>query len=689
MSLAALLASSDADAQSANRGGGRASRWVSGELLVGFRGGVNATGRQGLYKRHGAQHMQDIGRQARIVRLRVPAGTEDAVLSRLARQPEVKFVEKNIEFTPALTPDDPEYLGQWHLPLIGADQAWDLGQGSTNAVIAILDSGVDAAQPDFAGKLVAGYNTYNNTTDTSDAFGHGTEVTGVAAALTNNGVGVAGVAGDSPIMPVRVTDANGAATSASIANGIIWAADHGARVINLSFDGVVGNATITAAAEYATNHGVLVVAASGNCGCLDGQVETPYILSVSATDETDALAYFSSTGSYVDLSAPGTNIVTTAKFGLYLPDSGTSLASPVVAGVAAVMFGANSTLTPAAATELLETTAQDLGSAGYDTDFGYGRVDALAAVMAAINYQAPADTKAPSVAISAPGSGAKVGGTVIVDVSASDNVGVVKVDLLVDGVYFATDDSSPYSFAWDVSSLASGAHTLQVVASDAAGNSGSSGVLSVNVSNTPVDKAPPTVSITAPAANATVSGAVTVTANAQDDIGVVNVALYVDGSLIGTDAGSPYAFSWNTKLATDGVHTLDVAAADAAGNVTHAAITVKVSNSKRHPPVANNDVYVAPVRTRPAYTSQRLTVLANDTDLDGDLNPASVRIVREPNRNGAVRVNSNGTVTYVPRRGFSGVETFVYTVKDRRGAVSNRATVSVTVTNGASSTAAP
>ncbi|MFO1467941.1 MAG: S8 family serine peptidase [Steroidobacteraceae bacterium] len=593
MSLAIFLAAGQADAQGQNRDG-RAARWVSGELLVGFRAGVGAPRRHGLYTKHGAEFLQDIGQRTRIVRIRVPAGTEDAVLSRLARQPEVKFVEKNLEFAPALTPNDPEYLGQWHLPQIGVEQAWDLSQGSAGAVIAILDSGIDATQPDFAGKLLLGYNTYSNNSDTGDAFGHGTEVAGVAGALTNNGVGVAGVAGNAPLMPVRVTDGAGAATTASIANGIIWATDHGARVINLSFEGVVGNATIAAAAQYAANHGALVVAASGNCGCVEGQTESPFILSVSATDETDALAYFSSTGSYVDLSAPGTYILTTAKYGLFLPDSGTSLASPVVAGVAALMFGANPALTPAAATELLEGTSVDLGNAGYDTDFGYGRVDALAAVTAAIDYQPPLDTKPPTVVITAPGSGANVSGTAVVDVAADDNVGVVKVDLLVDGVYYASDDSSPYSFAWDVSASANGAHTLQVVASDAAGNSGSSTV-----------------------------------------------------------------------------------------------ITVNVANNARHPPVASDDAFVVPVRARTVYAPQVLAVLANDSDIDGDLIPASVRIVRGPNRGGDVRVHANGTVSYVPRRGFSGVETFIYTVKDRRGAVSNRATAGVTVTNGKPSASAP
>jgi thermitase len=678
LAVAAMLGAAAAEAQPFSRDGIKPSHWVAGELLVGFRAGVATNGRHALYRKHNAEYVDDVGPRTRIVRLRVPAGTEDAVMARMARMPEVKFVEKNYEFKAALIPNDPEYIGQWHLPMIRADQAWDLTQGGATAVIAILDSGVDATQPDFAGKLVAGYDTYANTADTSDAYGHGTEVAGVAAALTDNGVGVAGVAGASPIMPVRVTNNAGAATAASIANGIIWATDHGARVINLSFDGIAGNATISTAAEYAFNHGTLVVAASGNCACADGTAENPFVLSVSATDETDALAYFSSTGPYVDVAAPGTNIMTTAKFALYLPDSGTSLASPMVAGVAALMFAANSAMTPTLATQLLEGSAVDLGASGYDPNFGFGRIDALSAVNAAINYTPPADTLPPSVLINSPGNGATVSGTVVVDVLADDNVGVVKVDLLVDGLNYASDTASPYSFAWDASALANGLHTLEVVASDAAGNSASA-TIQVTLANKPPDTKAPLVSISAPAAASTVAGTVKVSASASDDTGVVGTELYVDGVLLATDATAPYEYSWNTTQYSEGTHTIDVAAADAAGNIGHATSTVTVSNAVRHAPVARNDAYTVPVRSQSNHAAQVLAVLLNDSDADGDLDALSLRIVTAPNKGGTVKVNANGTVSYQPRPESSGVETFSYTVADKFGATSNVATVTVTL----------
>jgi subtilisin family serine protease len=650
---------------------------VAGELLVGLRAGVSPNQAQGLFRGHGATVIDEIG-PLRIVRIRVPAPAEDAIAQRLVRLPQVKFVEKNYIFDPVLLPNDPQYAGQWHLPQILAPQAWDLTLGAPGVVIAIVDSGVDPNHPDLASKLVAGYNTYSNNTITADSYGHGTEVAGAAAALTNNAEGIAGVAGLSPLMPVRVTDATGRATSATIANGLVWAADHGAKVLNLSFNGVAGNATIRTAAEYAFNHGGLVVAASGNCGCVDATAENPFILSVSATDETDAVAYFSSTGPFVDLSAPGTNILTTAMGGLYFSDSGTSLASPIVAGVAALMFSANSALTPLLVTQLLEMTAVDFGGTGYDRAYGFGRVNAYAAVTAAAGYTPPPDTTPPVVSVTSPVAGAAVSGTAIVDVSATDNVGVVQVDLYVDGVLFATDTSAPYSFAWDTTAAANGSHTLLAVAADAAGNSASTTPVTVTVSNIPPDTAPPSVAISTPSAGATVSGTTTVAVGATDNVGVVKVDLYVDGALFATDTSAPYSFAWDTKISSNGSHTLQAVATDAAGNAATATVTVTVNNVNQAP-IAANDSVTAPYRSGNGYTPQVFAVLANDRDPDGTLNVASVTIVRAPNKGGTVTVNANGTVSYTPKKGYRGTETCTYNVKDNKGATSNTATVTVTV----------
>jgi subtilisin family serine protease len=213
---------------------------------------------------------------------------------------------------------------------------------------------------------------------------------GIAGARTNNGVGIAGVAGQCPIMPVRVTDRSGRATAAAVAKGIAWAVDHGARVVNLSLEGVTRSAAIRAASEYAFHHGALVVAPSGNCGCVEPAQDAPFILSVTATDEDDRIAALSATGAYVDLAAPGVNLPTTAMYGLYLGESGTSLASAVVAGVGALMFSVNPALTPAQVRGLLERTAVDADGSSHARGAGHGRVDAFAAVSAAAAAANPA-----------------------------------------------------------------------------------------------------------------------------------------------------------------------------------------------------------------------------------------------------------------------------------------------------------
>lgn len=362
------------------------------ELLLGFRAGASAQIRNAVVRHSGAAVVEAFGRETRIVRLRVPPQAMGETTHRLMRQPAVAFVERNAILAPALVPDDPQYASQWHLPRIRAPQAWEMTRGAPAAVIAILDSGVDPLHPEFAGKLVAGANTYDKSGSTSDQHGHGTRMAGVAAARSDNGLGIAGVAGQSSIMPVRVTDRKGHATAASVAKGIIWAAEHGARVVNLSLEGVAGSATVRAAAEYAFGLGALVVAPSGNCGCMDPSPDSPFVLSVAATDAADRAAAFSTAGDFVDLAAPGTDIPTTAMFGLYMGGSGTSVASAVVAGVASLMFAANPALTPQAATHILQDTAVGTGQKGRDPHVGHGRVDAFAAVTAAAAWRAPAAT---------------------------------------------------------------------------------------------------------------------------------------------------------------------------------------------------------------------------------------------------------------------------------------------------------
>jgi len=551
--------------------------WVAGELLVTVRPGVSRGKAEALYKAHGAALIDEIP-QIRTHLLRVPPQALEHVEQALARRPEVEAVEKNRLHSQDLLVNDPKYPNQWQLPKIMAPQAWDHLEGEPRVTIAIVDSGVDGAHPDLKDNLVPGYNFYNNTPDTADVTGHGTKVAGAAAAVTDNEIGVASPAYQAFIMPVRVGSPEGTATTTAIAKGVTWAADRGARVINLSWSGVAGSSTITSAAQYARSTGAVVVAAAGNCGCDDPTPENPAIISVSATDAGDRLASFSSRGPYVDLAAPGVSIYTTVKGGGYGAVSGTSFSSPITAGVAAAMLSVNPELSPQEVEAILKATADDLGPAGSDPSFGHGRVNAGAAVAQARGTSPTPDRTPPTAGITAPAEGAVVSGTVIVSVAAADDVGVTQVELYVDGSLFATDTAPPFSFAWDTAKCGDGLHTLTAVAHDAAGHTGVSAPVQVTVANLAPDSIPPEAVILSPADGATVSKVVKVKVRARDNLQVQRVELYLDGLLTSAASVSGEAvevqFSLNAHRLAKGAHTLHAVAFDAAG---HAGVSPSVT----------------------------------------------------------------------------------------------------------------
>jgi hypothetical protein len=454
-------------------------------------------------------------------------------------------------------------------------------KGSTSAPIAIIDSGVDPTHPDLQAKLLTGWSFLTGTSNTADVLGHGTAVAGAAAAITNNLTGVAGVAWSNPILPLVVLDSSNYASYSNIASAINYAADHGARIISISIGGSASSSTLQSAVNYAWSKGAVIFAAAMNYSS-----STPYypaactnVVAVSATEPTDTLASFSDYGSWIDLSAPGDTILTTDNGGGYGSWYGTSLATPIAAAVGALALGANPSLSNAALVTLLENNSDDLGAAGYDIYYGWGRVNAYRAVVAAKNATtATTDTTAPTDSISNPTLGQIVSGTISVQGTAADNVGVTKIELDVDGVAVATASSSPYSFLWNSASKANGSHTLTVKAYDAANNVGSASV-GVSVSNLTADTTPPTVSVTAPLSGASVSGTIAVQGTATDNVGVTKVEFDVDGVAVATASSSPFSFSWNSTAVSNASHTLRVRAFDAANNVGSASVSVTVNNA--------------------------------------------------------------------------------------------------------------
>lgn len=556
---------------------------AKGELVLRFKPGVAEDYKRILLSSLGLEVVDEVPQIQAIV-VSVPLQSMSTVKSSLAHDPAVDFVEENHVFCPEDVPNDPLYGSEWHLNKIGAPSAWDISTGSPEVVIAVLDSGVDPTHPDLAGKLLSGYNFYDNNDNTSDVFGHGTKVAGVAAAISNNGLGVAGTAWQCRILPIRVTDTSGYTTVTRLSKGLIYAADAGAKVAVISFQ-IFGGSALSSAAEYFVSRGGLVVAAAGNTGAYQSDADNPYIVSVSATTSSDVLASFSTYGPFVDLSAPGVSICTTIMGGSYGSVSGTSFSAPIVAGVAALIFSANPSLTPSEVERILESTAVDLGDAGYDVRYGWGRVDAAAALAMAVGSGGKGgeptpsiDTSSPSVAVTSPANGSTVSGVVTVTVEAIDNVGVSKVELYKNGALYGVDSDSPYVFYWDTTGDSNGVYTLQAKAYDAAGNVGVSNVVSVSVNNKVADTTPPTIKIVWPRNGLKVSKTVNIQVSAVDDSGVGAVKFYVDGVLVAVTEGSQCCYLWNSKTVRNGWHSITVRAYDLSGNFAEATVKVYVYN---------------------------------------------------------------------------------------------------------------
>jgi thermitase len=320
--------------------------------------------------------------------------------------PLVRFVEFDGEVAGALVANDPDLNdpSKVYAPQrIQAPAAWDYTTGSQSVIIAIVDTGLTLNHPEFAGRVLPGYDFVNNDADPSDDHGHGTHVAGIAAAGVNNGIGMAGICGGCSVLPVKVLNHENSGSWAGVAAGVIYAADHGARIINLSLGGSGNSATMEQAVQYAQSKGVLIVAAAGN-----GRTDRPFypaayagVLAVSATRRDDTRWSLSNYGSYIDVAAPGHSVYSAYHdlgntYGGYTFMSGTSMASPHVAGLAGLLLSQDPSRTAADLERLITTTADDLGEPGWDPYFGYGRINALAALQAGAAGQTPTPTPTPT-----------------------------------------------------------------------------------------------------------------------------------------------------------------------------------------------------------------------------------------------------------------------------------------------------
>lgn len=544
--------------------------WVKGRVLVLPRAGLDAAELDKVLKPHGGRTKRILnGTNVHVVELPASA-SEVAVVNSLKKHRYLKFVELDYILHANAISNDPYAASEWHLSKMQVNSAWDISLGN-GIIVAVLDTGVDATHPDLANQLVTGWNMFDNNVDTTDVYGHGTEVAGVIGAASNNSVGVSSFAWQAKIMPVRISGLDGTASISTIANGLVWAADHGARVANISY-AVSGYATVQNSAQYMKNKGGVTVVSAGNSGALDSSAASDTMISVAATDSNDARASWSTYGPFVDVSAPGVGIWTTTRGGGYSAVSGTSFSSPATAGTVTLMMAANPKLSPVDLTNLLKSTSVDLGTAGWDQYYGYGRVNTFAAVQAAV-LAVTGDSIAPTVSIGSPGNNTTVSGWVSVDAAASDNVGVTRVDLLANGNLVASDNVAPFSFSWDSTKSRDGAAQLVAYAYDATGNYSASSAIVVNVKNT-VDTVSPAVVISNPVNGSKVGLKATISASSTDNVGVANTSLYIDGNLVSSVAGGSLSFSWNTRKVSVGLHTISVKAVDTSGNATTNSVQV-------------------------------------------------------------------------------------------------------------------
>lgn len=389
-----------------------------------------------------------------VTHLQVPPQAGLALLQHLHKRSDVEFAEFDSVVQTFLQPDDPYYstmfasshygnVDQWGPAAVSAPAAWDSTMGDPNLVIAIVDTGVDDTHPDLASKIVGEYSFVGRSA--KDGFGHGTNVAGIAAAATNNNVGIAGMCPNCSLLSVKVLNDQGSGYMSDVASGITYAASQGARVISLSLGGSGRSETLHSALAYAVANNALPVCAMGNSGSSSNTPEPAYwhdCLSVIATDQNGAKASFSNSGMKADVAAPGVAILSTmptypvtltTSYGYrtnYDALSGTSMATLMVAGIAGLVLSKNPSLTPTQVAGIIMASSGD--GVSWNPNLAFGVVNAFKAVSSAVH----SDYVAPVANLISPAEGATVSGLVAFQAAPTDNTTVHHLDFVQNGTRF-------------------------------------------------------------------------------------------------------------------------------------------------------------------------------------------------------------------------------------------------------------
>lgn len=375
-------------------------------LLVTLTADASPLQAEALIRSTGARPLEQL-KPLLVYRVGVAADDAGRVIAVLRQHPDlVRAAEPEGEQQAEVVPNDPLYRAfQWNLRRIGAEQAWDLRPSATDVIVGVLDTGVDLSHPDLRANLLVdqGYDFLDDTPNPQDDESHGTAVAGIIGALGNNQQGVTGIAWHVKLLPIKALNAQGRGPDSAMVKAILYAADTGARVINISSTGARYSAALETAVEYAQDKGALVVAAAGNTGDADNAVNYPAafdgVLAVAAIDDHDQLASFSQRQPYVALAAPGVDVASTAWAGAgrgaYASQSGTSIAAPHVSGAAALLWALRPDLSAGDIANALRTSADHIASP--DAGYGSGILNVARAVASLRLGVAPRNPDVPAL----------------------------------------------------------------------------------------------------------------------------------------------------------------------------------------------------------------------------------------------------------------------------------------------------
>jgi thermitase len=586
---------------------------VPDEVLIKFKPRVNRHAKDNIRKAFGLEKISEIA-EIGIERGKVPEKAKNIIIEALKHNPNIEFIEPNYVVNANLTSNDPFLSSQWALTKINAQGAWSVSVGTNEVLIAVLDTGIDNNHSDLKANIIG--------SPAQDDNGHGTLVSGIASAVTNNAGGIASLCWKCKILSFKVLNASGSGDDYGVASAIIAASDAGAKVINMSLGAYSYSQTLLNAVNYASSKGIVLVAASGNDGNTNVSYPAgfPQVISVGSSDSGDKRSSTSNYGPTIDVVAPGVNVGTTKLGNSYGGASGTSLASPQVAALAGLILSIKPNLNPLQVRDIITSSVDDLGAVGKDDQYGYGRINSAKALQATTGTNpqptpaptptpvptpetAPSDTTNPVVNISNPSNGSTVSGTVNITASASDTSGIASISIFVDGIIQATCASDNCSFSWSTSVL-TGSHQISAKALDNYSNLGESNVITANVDNstpaptsaavptltpaptqTPAlvpaasDTTPPTVSINSPANNDTLpaKGSMKIQVSAGDSSGISLIQILFDNSIVSSCSNST---SCQGNIAVNkisrGTHTIEARATDSSSNQNTASSSIVV-----------------------------------------------------------------------------------------------------------------